>query len=321
MDFTVRSLEARDFPACLALLRGRLAYPADKLTGLARAWRRLLREDALDTCVIESRQADGTEVVVGFGASVFVTDEWAADARSGEEPYLTMRTVQRELDGRSPILRPRAIRRDNETGLNVLILHYGEAPELRRDAKPALRFRMFQALVESLRGYRLKDVVQEFWDEIDHEYIVHGWGRVLTDYASFFRRRGEAVPGPGRGPHLIGVTREQCLATPGGLAAPLFVHAPPRLSLTRAEQRMLGQALSGKTDVALARFLRLAVPTIKSRWRGIYNRVAAIDPELLSTPLSRDASSRGQEKRRRLLEYLRRHPEELRSPLSSRKAL
>lgn len=303
-----------------AAMRGRLAYREEALAGLGRAWRRLLRDDALNASVLETRAAGGAAVVAGFGASVFVTDGWAAQARGAKEPYLSAQTIRLELGGHSPILRPAAIARSNDAGgLNVLILHYGEGAQVPAEGRAALRYRMFESLVETHRGYRIRQVLQEFWDELDLEYVLHGWGRVVSDYASFFQRRGEALPPLGRRPHLVAITREECLANPGAIAAPLFVYTPPRLSLTRAEQRMLAHALLGRTDVELARGLRLALPTIKSRWRGIYNRVGFAAPELLPSAPGRSASSRGQEKRRQLLEYLRRHPEELRAPLCGRR--
>jgi DNA-binding CsgD family transcriptional regulator len=318
MDFAARPMEETDLPVCLALLEGRLAYPDHIVPSLQRVWRSLLRDDALVGSVIETRTPDGATATVAFGASVFVTDAWAADARSSEEPYLTARTIDLELKGRSPILRPPAIVHGNAAdGLNVLILHYGETHDVPPDARPAMRYRMFESFLESHRGYRIKEVLQEFWDELDHEFVVRGWGRVHTDYAEYFARRGEELPPLGRRPHLVGLTREESLGNPGEIAARLFVYSPSRLAMTRAEQRMLAQALVGSTDVELARSLRLAVPTIKSRWRGIYDRVGAIAPELLPERVSVRASAqtRGREKRRWLLEYLRRHPEELRAAL------
>jgi hypothetical protein len=52
-------------------------------------------------------------------------------------------------------------------------------------------------------------------------------------------------------------------------------------------------------------------------WVSIYRRAEDYLPELISDPLPSDtpASGRGKEKRRRLLAYLRVHPEELR-PIS-----
>jgi hypothetical protein len=244
-----------------------------------------------------------------------VTDAWMAASRSSQEPYLTARTIRQELDGPTPILRPPAILRANRgDGVNVLILHYGEVRDrLAGDALAALRYRMFETFIEMHRGYRTKDIVQEFWDEIDPEYVINGWGTVLTDYASFFLHRGQMLPPLGQRPHLIGITRQEVLMNPGKLSSPIFVHTPPRLSFTLAEKRMIRHALTGRTDVELARALGLALPTIKSRWRGIYDHVGQLAPEILSDspPGRTGAASRGLEKRRRLLEYIRRHAEEL----------
>lgn len=75
---------------------------------------------------------------------------------------------------------------------------------------------------------------------------------------------------------------------------------------------MLTLALEGETDRDLCRELGLALPTIKSRWRQIYDRVAAADAELLPDRPANNGR-RGDEKRRRLMEHLRHHLQELRS--------
>lgn len=322
VDLTVRAVEEHDLPACLALLRGRLAYPGDVLADLPKVWYRLLHDGAMTATLVETRRPGATSAIAAFGLSVFVTDAWAQAARLDEEPYLAARTIGLELAGRSPILRPAAVARSaGASGLHVLILHYGEARELDRDTRMAVRYRMLQAFIEAHRGYRIEEVIQEFWDEIDPEYVASGWGRVVTDYASYFGRRGEAMPPRGRGPRLVGITRAEALAKPGAIAGPLFVYVPSRLSLTRAEQALLGRALLGWTDVELARGLGLSLPTIKSRWRAIYDRVGRLAPDVIREAACADnpRSARGQEKRRGLLEYLRRHPEELRAGVAPKR--
>lgn len=313
IDLVARAMERHDFGSCLHLLQDGLGYPEDVLGLLARFWERLLEDEALTTTVIEARDPEGWPLVAGFGASVFVTDDWMEQASHGDEPYLTARTVKQEIEGRSPILRPAQVAEANTRGLNVLILHYAETPGLAAPTRPALRYRMFQALIESHRGYRIEAVLQEFWDEIDPEFVTHGWGRLLTNYAGYFHSRGEPVPPEGKGPLLVGITRSEVEANPGAIAAPLFVHVPPRIGFTPAEQRLLRAALSGQTDIELTESLGLSISTVKSRWRNVYQRVAHQTPELLSDlPSMPSGAGRGKEKRRRLLDYLRRHPEELR---------
>jgi hypothetical protein len=59
---------------------------------------------------------------------------------------------------------------------------------------------------------------------------------------------------------------------------------------------------------------------VKARWRTIYDRVGEVASDLLPVAADDGASGRrGPEKRRRLLEYLRQHPEELRPSLPRRR--
>ncbi|HEY7338902.1 MAG TPA: hypothetical protein VH639_28695 [Bryobacteraceae bacterium] len=317
MDLIIRPLEERDFPACLELLEGHLAYPVSILPDLPGVWRKLLREDSLVAMVVEGEGLDRKHnAILAFGIVVFIADAWAAAAQTGEEPYLSVRTIRQELAGSSPILRPASIRRaDSESGLNALHLHYAEAA-LSEESRAELRQRVLFAFIEYMRGYRLKLVLQELWDEVPPQAIIRGPAPVLTDYATFFQRRGEPLPPLGQRPFLFSLRRQDVVGNFGHISTSLFIHTPPRLGFTQAEQRMLRQAVFGYTDVELAGRLHLALPTIKNRWRALYDRLGQIAPELVQEiGCASNQAVRGQEKRRRLLEYLRRHPEELRPGL------
>jgi hypothetical protein len=115
-------------------------------------------------------------------------------------------------------------------------------------------------------------------------------------------------------PHLVGVTRELDRARFGSWVGVLFDHHPPRLGFSRKEQRLLLSAIPGKTDEDLCEELSVAASTVKNMWRSIYDRAASNLPEVFSEHLAEDAQNteRGKEKKRRLLAYLREHPEELR---------
>jgi DNA-binding CsgD family transcriptional regulator len=313
-DITVRWMEERDFAVCANMLTGRLAYPSRLIGELPHAWRRLLRDDAMNAVVFENRSGSVTTGILAFAVSVFVTDAWAAAANRGSEPYLTARTLRAELsDPESPILRPRDIARRLDSRLRILILHYCETPTLEPERASALRFRALQEFLHSNRGYPIEEVIQEFWDEIDPAFILEGWGKVRSDYASYFTHRGEPVPPRGERPYLVGFSRAEALREPGDPSAPLFIHTPPILLFSPAEKRLIRQAMRGMTDPELARELHIALPTVKSHWRSIYHRALRVDPDLLGDDRTRasERGARGREKRRRLLEYVRRHPEEL----------
>jgi len=152
------------------------------------------------------------------------------------------------------------------------------------------------------------------YGEADLERATTPGARLLTNYEAFFRN-GDVPPAPpGRHPYLIGTTREEALAREGTYAFAVFSYVPPRFRFTPGEQELLHHALLGRTDAELGRTLHAALATVKKRWASIYDRVASIDPDLLLGAAKSVPSEgrRGPEKRRRLLDYLRRHPEELR---------
>lgn len=317
MDFITRAMAASDGPACAALLKGRLAYSDDFVAALPRLWHELLGADALQAEVVLVDDRRGQRIV-GFGCGVFVTDAWFVDIERAQTPYVTARTLTADP---SPILRPPDIGRDNASrGLNVLNLHYAEAGGLNEDQRMALRYKMMESFIATFGSFRVKAIAQELWDEIPPQFIVNGWGSVRSEYSDYYARRGEPKPPPGRCPHLIALKRQEVRDNPGELAAALFIYTPPRVCFTKGEKTLLRLALSGHTDTEIATRLDVAVPTVKSRWRSIYQRVSRLAPELaLSAGEEPRGANRGLEKRRRMLDYLRRHPEELRRGIDERR--
>jgi len=104
----------------------------------------------------------------------------------------------------------------------------------------------------------------------------------------------------------------------GSWAFGLFVYEQPQCGFRRSEQRLLISALEGGTDQELADALEISLSAVKKMWRSIYDRVGACLPKLLPhSKTDLEPSERGHEKRRRLLAYLRDHPQELR-PVSRR---
>jgi hypothetical protein len=289
---------------------------------LPAIWLRLMREEAIRICVFEDRDRPPGARIIGCGATVFVTDSWAERARHAGEPNLTFRLLRQDVSGKTPILRSAEIGAANSgDGLNAVVLHYAESVNGYSDTE---RFLLAHKSVESfiwlLRGYNLKQMLQELCDENSPPFILDGLEQVLNDYGDYYRRSGQPVPPPGSRFYLAGITREEAMASPGRAIAPVFAYTPPRFFFSPCERRLLDRALLGETDRQLAKSLGRALPTVKSLWRTIYNRVGMVDPALLGS--RHDAvvecqPTRGRERRRRVLEYLRQHPEELRPNMGS----
>jgi hypothetical protein len=80
---------------------------------------------------------------------------------------------------------------------------------------------------------------------------------------------------------------------------------------------LLLTALLGGTDEDLADELGISLSAVKKVWHSVYERVSALDPELVPpAPIEEGVPERGKMKKQCLLAYLRDHLEELR-PVSS----
>jgi hypothetical protein len=67
------------------------------LADLPTLWKRLFDEQGMIAAVIDSYDPRTPATILAFGALVFVTDEFMAEARTGREPGLTERLIRSEL--------------------------------------------------------------------------------------------------------------------------------------------------------------------------------------------------------------------------------
>ena len=119
---------------------------------------------------------------------------------------------------------------------------------------------------------------------------------------------------------MFGLTRELALKRMSWISS-LFFYVTPRIGFAPNEQRMLLAALRGGTDEELSDELAISLSAVKKAWRSVYERAKkALPGSVLNddeTP-GREEGDRGKQKKQRLLNYLRAHPEALRP--HSRKA-
>ena len=226
MNLRYRSFHPRDATACQQLLQRYPEYSPQVFAALPTFWKRLFDEQAIIAAVIEDCQPGMPGTIVAFGADVFVTDGFMAEARAGCEPGIVYRLIRGELyDKLTPILRLDAIARANAgAGLNVIIIHNG-LPELPTSVSmQAIGFKFQEAFTWAHRGYRIKEILHEVWDETDREW-VRALHRLRADYSDFY---GQSLCVPGVRPYLFGITREEAFENTGSITAPLFWYTPPR---------------------------------------------------------------------------------------------
>lgn len=198
-------------------------------------------------------------------------------------------------------------------GLNVVALHYGWDFQ-RYDLENYIKIRQFctQAFLTLVSGYRVKEFAEEVYEVEERELITNLGCDTYRDYKEFLGTK-YLPPAMDKGhPFLMGITAEAARKKPGTAAAAIALLGSPRFNFQPAEQEILKRALLGETDEEIAAALGISLITVKKRWQGIYDKVAAVDSELLAEA-SEESNESGKIKQRRryLLKNLRDHPEEL----------
>jgi hypothetical protein len=317
ISLMARKGNAQDLANCHALHESlRLPYGKTSRRILPEMWSALLSDGAMQLFLVEDRARPAGSRIVSFGATVFVTDEFCSQARSTLPPYLAVELTRRYLSQELPILNREKIAQTNAgDGLNVVMCFEGWAEDrFASEQILAIRQKQSQAFSFALRGYRIKEFLTDPIGRETSQWMLDAGARLRRDYARYFRRHHIPEPEPRQRPCLFGLTREEALAHPGANIAGLFIYTAPRFHFSRSQRALLEHALMGETCEKLATSLSVSPWTVKKRWHAIYDRVVDVDRELLPPPIAYGArgSSRGAERRRHLLNYLRQHLEELR---------
>lgn len=321
-----RYMTPRDVGGCLELVRREPGLEDCHLASLQRMWCMLLESSSALACVVVDR--DGTPPsIVGFAMSVFVTDAFAEEARTTLLPYLIPRLLERWLGPRSPFLSLPEIRAANKgDGLNFLGLHTNWSS---RNLPPEGHARVRDGLLASLRevhaGYKLKTFLKEIYgaeERVRYERYF-GAGSLRPDYGRTLRTEAGKAISEAERPYLVGSTRAEALSEENQVKPirELFLYRPPVCGFTARQQELLQRALLGSSGEAVAEGLGITPDSMDDLWQGAFERVAKNAPPLwneLHAGLDGESADNGQrmrdgrEKRSRLLEYVRRHPEEVR---------
>ena len=319
MHVTYRPAQCEDVEDCFRLLPPGFVCEPGLRERLPELWRAWLRDGRLQMTVLEDGERPPERRLVAFGCSVFVTDAFADELRGGCLPPLpAAHVITRDQERKSPVLSLDAVRWANSgDGLNVLVLHIGwdeenlSAEEVRR-----VKAKLVEAFGFAHGGYQIKEVLQEVYSEPEMLRALAAGALLRTDYARFYADGLLPLPPPPLRPYLIGATRAE--AEDGSTIAPTFYHTPPRFFFKPKEQEILHLALLDKSDAEIVSARHISHSTVQKRWRTIYERAAAVVPELFPSDAVTEPPSqtRGVEKRRHLLAYLRHHPEELRPILT-----
>jgi hypothetical protein len=318
INLITRNGSAEDLADCYALHElFRLPYFRTNRRVLLEIWRDLLVNGAMKLFLVEDRAKPVRSRVVSFNTIVFVSDKFCSEARSTLHPFLGLQLIGQYLSRQSPVLNREQIALANAGGgLNVVMCfegwnHDGMSPE----QVLATREKQVDASRLGLGGYRIKEFLAAPIGAFALQWMLDAGARLRCDFFDHFQKDDLGEPEDSqRRPYVVGLTKKEALDHPGSYLASLFVYTEPRFQFSRSQRTLLEHALLGETCEAIATSLSLSPWTVKKRWRAIYDRIAEIDANLLppSIAYGAHALSRGAERRRQLLNYLRQHVEELR---------
>ena len=273
--------------------------------------------DATITALFYVDEGSHTRLCCAPDLTVIVRDDFVKDLKTPPHFWIGPEMIRRIARGESPFLNNKEIRAANSgNGLSLVCWDAGIPPGY--EVRGELSRSIMSVFVEKHRGYFWKEAISTQVNSVDHLGFLfqtggYLWDPVAGEYTSTLTKAPSEIVDS---PHVVGTTRE--LESKRGIwsgswVGNLFDYHPPKLALSRSEQRMLSVALPGATDDALAEQLDISLSAVKKMWISIYRRAEESLPELVSDfQLDIPASGRGREKRRNLLVYLREHPEELR---------
>jgi hypothetical protein len=316
--FSWRKARAVDLPECLKL------HPAKngaEIVGSARAlnaWRQLFDMPYATRSALVERRRNGTTEIVGFGFAAFVKKSFADAEVRQPQPGLNARIIASVVNGKSAIATYDEVRDANtRRDLQQVILDTSwKDTHLSPEQRDEVRVLLGLAYQELHAGYRFSRILSEMVDELDLWHVRGHRSFEVVDRFEAYRRANPDTPWNVERA-LVAATVESMRTDPHSIAASLFHHhLDPQFAFTQAEQQLLEAALEGADDGSASKSLFVSMAAIKHRWKSIFERVAAIRPELC--PPDGDGT-RGIQKRQRILTYVRSHPEELR-PFDCRKS-
>jgi len=310
-------LSPANVAAAAPLLHPGLRLPDDLREALPALWVKLLASGQLSGMVIEDSAQPPSQRIVGVGMSAFLDPGFATSYLARPEPYPAAQVYRALRDGAPALLPAADVPRANAEGtLTLLVLHYGQLAGLDQPRGQATLRLAHTAFRFNHEGFGVARVLQEGYGD-QRNFLKAGGMIEKSDYAAHYAERGGMPPSNMR-PFLMGLERTDVEAQlPGTTVSYLFQRASPRMFFAPSEQRVLMCAMIHDSDEDIAARLAVSPNTLKKVWRSIYARAEQAEPGLWPATQARMASgsdmgTRGREKRRVLLEYLRHHMTELR---------
>ncbi len=294
-----------------------LPVPTHLMPMLAQTLREFLSEERLHgVCVEEIVPRPWPEGPqrrpVAFGLSAFLSDDCVAAQIASPRAYFWMELLTRASQEKvaSDLLPLRDLAEANAgDGCNLFPFLWIQRPtDVSSPEGGRLLTRGMRSLLDDHRGFNLKSILKEAAREQQEAFTQGG-----------LRKIGSCCSGPGASAGnrlLFGLTRDEARQVAFGSALSLlFVSTRPHCGFARIQQHVLLCALDDMSDEEIADHLNITPHAVNMRWRAIYERIEHLSDLaalVYSDSSGANRNGSGTQKRRRVVSYVRSHPEELR---------
>lgn len=302
-----------DFATCVKLLPPGFRAGPDVRAKLPDMWAKILASEGRAFPIFEDLERIYPASVEGFGLGMCVSDSFVEAFCASPRPYIAAAFYERMLAGEEVMQTTEQLAKANATtGVNILSLHFGLRNHDLCDARTAQVLPVSSAAFYFFHGgYRIRTLICEVYGSGAAAYITAGGFRLMHDFQKMSPAEFTGTP-PEQYPYLFMLRREWIQPAAVTPLAQLFFVPAPRIGFSTTERRVLERALLNEADGSIARSLGISGDAVKKTWRNIHERVGRNAQFLMPEAGRSKAGSRGREKRRHLLDYLRTHMEELR---------
>ncbi len=316
-QFHCRPIGKAELEECLFLQPARIGAERIGMKRALRAWTTILSDGHACVASLVEKMTLGSNEIVGFGLAVFVSSSFADAMLADPQPGLNSRIIESIDAGRSVIPSYRYLQTANAAATldHVVMYSTEKLSSLNSNELGLVRNCLARTYFESLVGYRLRRMLYEIVDEYEFEKLKGYRGIRIVKRLSVPNLPG--VPPVWTGNRaLCEATAESVSDDPASVAARLFLdRTAPILEFTPSQKKLLAAALRGAENADLAHGLCRTPAAVKRTWTGIFEKCARHYPALLPTT---EGALRGQQKRHKVMAYIREHPEELRPFLPQR---
>jgi DNA-binding CsgD family transcriptional regulator len=270
-------------------------------------WTRVLAEEAQTFAIVEDLEREYPANIEAFGFAVFVTDSFLEEFCASPRPYLAAVIYERLLDGRDDVLlTPKQLVTANSTsGINIAGLHVGMRTDDLANPRTAQAVMTLSASFYFVHGgYRINAMINEVYGAQQARFMEMGGYRLLRDFHQEAPESANGLP-PQHHPYLYMQRREWVEQAAVHPHSQLFATPSPRIYFSATERRVLQYALLNAPGTEIADACGISRDSVKKTWLGIYHRVSRQAPYLIPAEHGDTSRSRGPEKRRHLLDYLR----------------